>query len=139
MADVKVPYLEAGQAAFEPLDSYSQGFLLSGDHPRLASYPLEAAEDQIFSQFEVVGYDEDGNLVPATWAANAANAVQAIGVITQALDTTGRSGVTVPTFYSGNFNPDALVWDDSFDTEEKKMLAFNGAPTPTQISLRKRG
>lgn len=134
MANVTVPYPEAGLAAFEELDNYAQAFLLSGDHPRLASYPMEAAEDQVFRQFEVVGYDADGNLVPAVLGT-----VDAVGVITQALDTTGKSGVTVPTFYSGCFNPDALVWDDSYATLEDKLNAFRGAPTPTQITLRTRG
>ena len=134
MANVKVPYIEAGLASFEELDTYTQGFLLSGDHPRLASYPMTAATDQVFQQFEVVGYNGDNELVPAV-----NGSVQAIGVITQALDTTDREGVTVPTFYSGCFNPDALVWDASYATDADKLNAFVGAPTPTQITCRKRG
>lgn len=140
MADVTIPYPEVGEAAFEVLDDHLMTFLLSGSHPPLApGYPMLAATDQDFKQFHVVGYNASGELVPATWNATPANAIQAIGVITQRLDTTDRTGVTVPVFYTGCFNPDALVWDATFDTDAKKMVAFNGAPTPTTIALRKRG
>ncbi|MFC3724398.1 head decoration protein [Neoaquamicrobium sediminum] len=140
MAEVAVPYLEAGEAAFEVLDEYTQRFLLSGNHPPLApGYPMRVDADQALSQFHVVGLDADGDLVPATWNADPALAVKAIGVVTQAVVGNSDGTTTVPVFYSGCFNPDALVWDASFDTEGKKMTAFNGSPTPTTITLRKRG
>jgi hypothetical protein len=42
-------------------------------------------------------------------------------------------------WYSGCFNPDALVWDDSFQTAAQKAAAFRGAPTPTNIIIAARG
>lgn len=140
MAEQKVPYPEAGLAAFEVLDEYTAGLLISGSWPTLSpGYPMEVAPDQELKQFEVVGLDANGKLVPAVWADDPADAVQAIGVCTQAVVGNSSGTTTVPMFYSGCFNPDMLVWDSSFDTDEKKMKAFVGAPTPTQILLRKRG
>lgn len=42
-------------------------------------------------------------------------------------------------FYQGNFNSDALVWDESFTTDAQKANAFYGAPTPTNIIVAARG
>lgn len=140
MAEVAVPYIEAGQAAFDALDEYTQKFLISGSHPVLSpGFAMRVKAEQVLQQFQVVGLDANNDLVPATWHATPANAIQAIGVVTQAVTGNDEGTTTVPVFYSGCFNPDALVWDVSFDTEAKKLAAFNGAPTPTTITLRKRG
>lgn len=140
MADVTVPYIEAGQAAFDALDTYLQKFLISGSHPELApGFPMEVKASQVLSQFHVVGLDATGKLVPATYNATPANAIKAIGVVTQAVVGNAGGTTTVPVWYSGCFNPDALVWDATFTTEGQKMTAFNGSPTPTTITLRKRG
>lgn len=138
MSNVTVPYIEAGQAAFEVLDTYLQNFLISGDHPKLAAYPMRVKAAEELAQFTVVGLDANGLLVPATWTADPADAIAPIGVVTQAVTGAAGNATTVPVFYSGHFNPAALVWPASFDTDAKKMAAFAGAPSPTQIQLRTR-
>lgn len=63
--------------------------------------------------------------------------VKAIGVLTAAVvdvDAAQRAAI----FRAGCFNPAALVWDASFDTDAKKAAAFRDAPTPTNILIRKR-
>jgi hypothetical protein len=139
MADVKIPYLEAGLAAFEKLDSFTQGFLLSGSDPKLEpGFPMEVAAGQALQQFQVLGLNGTGKLVPATYAADASG-VEAQFVCTQAVAAPAGAGVTVPVFFAGCFNPDALVWDATYDTDAKKANAFMGAPSPTRIMIRKRG
>ncbi|TIN32917.1 MAG: hypothetical protein E5Y25_30290 [Mesorhizobium sp.] len=44
----------------------------------------------------------------------------------------------VAIYRAGNFNPDALNWDASFNTDDKREAAFRGAPAPTNILVRKR-
>lgn len=259
MADVKVPYPDFGQAAFEELNTYKQEFLLAGHHPELKpAYSFPLANNTSFALFSVVGLDAAGNLALATFGAaaiaatgtltltaagsadetitigsvtytlkaaptaanevligadeteTAANLVAAInasgtedteygtgtvihptvsassaaGVVTVTAKETGTDansiattetsavaswgaatltggvddqGVTPrgvlahsaslgasgtgtgPVWYSGNFNLDALVWHESFDTDAKKKNAFFGAPTPTNILIGKRG
>lgn len=140
MAEIKIKYPEAGEAAFDVLDDYTGSFLISGNHPPLApGFPMAVAADQALRQFEVVGFDGDGKLVPATFDADPEAGVRAIGIVTQAVVGASDGSTTVPTFYSGCFNPEALIWDESYDTPGKKMTAFNGAPTPTTITLRTRG
>ena len=39
--------------------------------------------------------------------------------------------MTVPVIRTGHLNIDALAWDDSFDTDAKKLAAFEGSVSPT--------
>lgn len=65
--------------------------------------------------------------------------VRARFVLAQAA-TLGASGsANGQCFYQGNFNSDALVWDESFTTDAQKANAFYGAPTPTNIIVAVRG
>ena len=38
-------------------------------------------------------------------------------------------------FRGGHFNHKRLTWDATYDTEVKKIMAFEGAPTPTSIRV----
>jgi hypothetical protein len=139
MANFTVPYHEAGLAAFEDLDTYFQKFLLSGDMPRLASFPMTVKANETLAQFTVVGLDAGGKLVKAVFDDEEdGSPIKAVGVLTQAVVGNAGGTTTVPVFFSGCFNPAALVWDASFDTDAKKLAAFNGSPSPTQITLRAR-
>jgi hypothetical protein len=134
MADVKIPYSEPGLAAFQQLDSYLQGFLLSGSDPKLEpGFPMEIAVGQALQQFQVLGLS-GGKLVPAVLGTTAA-----MCVCTQAVAAPTGAGVKVPIWFAGCFNPDALVWDATYNTDDKKANAFMGAPSPTRILIRKRG
>lgn len=68
-----------------------------------------------------------------------ATGVQAIGIVVAAVDNDGGAAgaKNVEVFRAGMFNPNVLGWDASFDTDAKKRLAFEGAPTPTNIFVRK--
>jgi hypothetical protein len=134
MAEVKMPYLEAGLASFEALDSFTQGFLLSGSDPKLEpGFPMPMKVGQALRQFEVLTLDENDLLVPAQ------DGEPAMFVCTQAVAAPTGTGVTVPVWHTGCFNPDALLWHASYDTDAKKANAFRGAPSPTRIMIRKRG
>ena len=58
--------------------------------------------------------------------------VQAVGIMTRKV-TAGESKAAI--WRDGVWNPNALVWHASFDTAEKKRMAFYGAPAPTQIVI----
>lgn len=65
--------------------------------------------------------------------------IQAIGVLAHAASLGATGSANAQVWYSGCFNIDALVWDDSFDTDAEKKNAFFGAPTPTNIIAASRG
>jgi hypothetical protein len=64
--------------------------------------------------------------------------IRPIGVLVYAQETGGGdNAVRASVYRMGVFNPGLLVWDDSFNTDEKKRLAFEGASAPTNIVIRK--
>ena len=130
MPDINIPYAQPGVAAFELTDDYVQNVLLRGSHPALSpAISGEAGAD--IARFQPVGFNGAGELVPATWHATPANAVKAIGVATAAVADGGRCLY----WYAGHFNLDMLDFDSSFDTDAKKLAAFAGSPTPTDIRV----
>jgi len=134
MANVTVPYSEAGLAAFEQLDTFLQKFVLMGEHPRLAAGVFTVKANEVLEQFTVVGISA-GKIEKAQFDGDP----KAVGVLTQAVTGNAGGTTTVAVWYSGNFNIDALVWDASYDTDAKKLAAFDGADTPTTIRMGKRG
>jgi hypothetical protein len=129
MADVKLPYGDAGLAAFETGDTYSVAELFSGnintvqrDYPVAVGVTLEA--------MSVVGVS-GGFLVMAV-----SGTTQAIGVTTAKV-TGGAAAQSVSVMLDGCFNPDALVWGASYNTDALKRAAFDGAPAPTSALVRK--
>lgn len=71
-----------------------------------------------------------GGLAPA--------GIDPIGVLITAISSGAGESGRAPVWRAGNFNPDALVWHGSFDTDAKKAAAFRGSPSPTNIIVRKR-
>lgn len=112
--------------------------LFTGENPRQFVVDMPVALNQTLAAYTAVGLDASGNVVPALVdTVTPANTIQAIGIIMYPV-TTGASG-DLPVgriLRGGCLNPDLIVWDDSYDTLEKKLEAFNGAPAPTQIVVR---
>ena len=107
--------------------------LLTGDFPHVASTEENVAAVQDLAALTVVGFDGDGRIVPA-----AEGSVAAIGVLPYAVTTgVGVTDVYTNVYRTGVFNPDLLVWDASYNTDALKAKAFEGAPSPTQIIIRK--
>ncbi|TIP38615.1 MAG: hypothetical protein E5X77_31675 [Mesorhizobium sp.] len=79
-----------------------------------------------------------GNAIATTetGSATAFANVTLVGTTAPVLDTNVAQRVAI--YRAGNFNPDALNWDASFDTDAKREAAFRGAPSPTNILIRKR-
>lgn len=104
-------------------------FLSSHPDPLTIDYPVAAS--QTLGAFTVVGFDASKRLVPAVLGTTAAIGVLAHAITTDA--TTNYKGAKV--YRAGHFNHKRLVWDATYDTEAKKLMAFEGAPTPTQIRV----
>jgi hypothetical protein len=56
--------------------------------------------------------------------------VMPIGITTAAVTTGSGVTTTVDVYRSGMFNPDALTWDASFNSDAKKKAAFEGSISP---------
>lgn len=62
--------------------------------------------------------------------------IVALGVTAIALTTAiGDDSESLPIYFQGNFNKNHLVFDSSFTDDAEKYRAFQGAPSPTQITV----
>jgi hypothetical protein len=131
MADITVPYANAGMAAYEAGDTYKTVELFSGDTPLPVSEDFPVASGVAIAAFSVVGLS-GGNLV----LANTTGPIVPIGVTTAPVLNTG-SAQRVAIYRAGCFNPAALTWHADYATDADKAAAFRGAPAPTNILIRK--
>ena len=122
MAPTNIPYGDVGLAEGR-VEDFESIELYSGDMQRVTT-PETVKAGQALTAFTVVGRDADGDLIPAVYdTTTPANAVPPIGIVTAEV-AAGTAAQGVGVFRSGMFNPNALVWDASFDTDDKKRLAF---------------
>lgn len=104
---------------------------ITGDQPPIVTTDELVAASQTIPARTLVGFSS-GALVPAV-----SGTTQAIGITVAAIVTgSGDTTVRAPIYRQGVFNPDVINWPVSYDTAEKKRLAFNGAPSPTSIVIR---
>lgn len=107
--------------------------LIVGETPAVVTEDMVIAANQnIGGVYVPVGFDGSGNLIPAV-----SGTTQAIGILLRPI-TTGASPLQgQPVLRQGCLNMDMIAWPASYDTEEKKLEAFRGAPTPSSIVVRK--
>lgn len=114
-------------------------YLITGNEPAVMTKDEIYAFNQDIDALTVVGKNAAGEIVPAVLdTGTPANSIKPIGI--SIIDVvTGGTGEKkgAPIYRAGCFNPDALVWPASFDTEAKKQAAFEGSPSPTNIILRR--
>ena len=135
MPDIKIPYANPGVASFELGDTHINEQLLMGSHP-IQSPAVSGEACAAIAALQVVGFNA-GEVVPATWNADPALGVKPVGIAVAASDGLGTNP-RVLYWYAGHYNVDLLVFDATFNTAAKKLAAFNGAPTPTNIRLSSR-
>ncbi len=106
--------------------------LITGDIPALVTEDMTFAASQTIEAWTVVGLDGTGDIVPAVLGTTAAIGITVCKVVTPASGTKKAA----PIYRQGVFNPAMLAWDATYNTDEKKLEAFRGAPTPTNIIVR---
>jgi hypothetical protein len=105
--------------------------LVTGDAPAQSWMLLPAAAAQTFTARQVVGLNGSGKLIPAVLGTT-----QAIGFVVYAPGAATVLDQMVSVMRQGVFNPNLLTFDATYNTAEKKRLAFEGAASPTSIILR---
>lgn len=124
----QIPHNDVGMAGSQTED-FTTVVLITGNHPTITTAETVAAAALAAGDlpaFSVVGRGANDELVLATYNADPEQAIAPIGITTNTVleDATDTS---VPVYRDGGFNPDALNWHASFDTDEKKRLAFEGS------------
>lgn len=133
---VNIPYGgEAGNASFNTEIYLGTADVFMGAYPLPISenfLALNSSADILFGS--VVGLDGAGKIVLAK---TSATAVLPIGVVNQTLKL-GATALNIPVWTSGYFNIDKLIWHADYDTDAKKLAAFDGVTAQrTYIKLGK--
>lgn len=104
--------------------------LIVGESPRVVTIDLPLAVGT-YKAYSPVKFDADGVTCVA-----AAKGDPAIGILLyDIVVTVAKTGV--PVLRSGCLNKDMIAWPASYVTDADKFGAFEGAPTPTVIEVRK--
>lgn len=111
-----IPYGDVHVATLE-VDSFTEVALLTGDTPPIVTTSEVAAV--ALTQWQVVGRDGTGKIIPAVLGTT-----EAIGITVSAVDPAVGVLDTVAVYRAGCFNPKALIWDATYDTDAKKKVAF---------------
>lgn len=110
--------------------------LIIGEYPTQFTQDMPTAFSQTLAAYTVVGQNAAGEIVAAV---SGDATTRAIGILLYPV-TSGATGAkpVARVLRSGAINPlyASLVWGASYDTNLKKMNAFEGAPSPTQFVTR---
>lgn len=120
-----IPHGDVHLAGVET-ESFTPIVFLTGDTPSQVTTAEVAAV--ALSKWQVVGRDGTGKIIPAVLGTT-----EAIGITVNAVDPAAGTG-KVAVYRAGCYNPKALVWDATYDTDAKKKTAFE--KTGTQIFMR---
>lgn len=137
---INTPYL-AHLAGFpgqwsEEINPVREGLILN--NPDVVTVDMTIAASQTIAEYTPVGLNATGDLVPAVWAADPEDAIVPVGITLFPITTPAGTPLKgVPILIQGGLNVDMVKWPASFDTIEKKLEAFRGAPTPTNIVVKK--
>jgi hypothetical protein len=124
MVDTILTNFNPGRAAGYNTDGFAPKKLFTGDTQVTMDHePVSNAADM--AVLTVVARHTDGTVIPAVWDDPMPQMV-GITATKYVHGVTGATIAKVSVYKSGCFNPDVLVWDASFDTDEKKRLAFEG-------------
>ena len=111
------------------------GALFLSMHPAALTFDYVIAPNQELKANTVVGFNDDNQIVAAVKADGENEGVQAIGVLPIDVTTGATPLVGTGIYRAGHFNHKRLVWDASYATDADKIMAFEGAPTPTNIRV----
>ena len=106
---------------------------ISGDFPPAMGFPMVVEVGATITVGMVLEDNGSGALQPAVFGSG--NPVLGVALSGVTAAAANRSVLLART---GVFDPALLTWDATFDTDAKKLAAFEAAPSPTQIVLRKR-
>lgn len=107
-------------------------YLITGNEPAVMTKDELFAPNQNIPALTPVGRNDDDLLVPIS------DSIPAIGItIIDVVTGASAESKGAPVYRAGCFNPDVLNWPETLNTEAERMNAFEGAPTPTNIILRR--
>lgn len=128
MADNKIPLNAPGIAGFAT-ESWS-----SAEEPRYGEGVPHTTHEEVtsvgaatFALYSVVSVSPTGQIAMAEYTTES----DAYAILAAPAAFTAGQSMSLPFYREGHWSMDGLVWDASFDTDEKKAKAFEGSRSPT--------
>lgn len=129
MADNKIPLNQPGIAGFAT-ESWA-----SAEEPRYGEGVAQTTHETVTSTgaatlplYSVVAVDPaTGEIKMAEYTTES----DAYAILAAPAVFTAGQSMSLPFYREGHWSMDGLVWDASFDTDEKKAKAFEGSRSPT--------
>ncbi len=113
-------------------------------HPGVFASPLGGSTLRVQARYPgaegntiAVAETVNGDWQTAGSLIGGAGGIQPVGILPYEGVAGPGENPDIPVHPTGVFNPDMLVWDSSFNTDEKRRSAFFGALAPTNIMIRK--
>lgn len=125
----EIPFTTPNLAGSES-ENFTQYDVFLSDSPEVVTRIFTVAASQNLAAMEVVGLDGSGHIIPAVLGTT-----PAIGFTTAPISSGGTPTETLAIFIGGHVDIDGLVWDATYDTDAKKLAAFDaaGASQPSRI------
>lgn len=130
---VKVPY--AAQRAGYPgqwndsIEGVLEGIIV-GETPAVVTRDMKLATGS-YKTYQPVTLDDVTGLCSPAEAGTPAT-----GIVLHDIEV-ATDGVGVGVLIVGCLNLDIVAWDASYTTDDAKLTAFDGAPSPTQIVVKR--
>lgn len=101
--------------------------LVTGDYPPLRAETEVFGESLTYLAYTVVGKVTSGGAIIKSVRTASDGSQNPIGFLAIPVTTGVGGSAKAPVYKSGVVNPDVLVWDATWDTAERKRLAFKAA------------
>ncbi len=133
---IQIPANDPGRAGYGTAEYTQRKFQFELPQNFEAEYDLAPASMASgLPLHSVVGFNDSNQIVPAVLdETTPANAIKPIGITSFTIEA-GDTADKVSVIRGGHYNANALAWDDSYTTMPQKLMAFEGASSPTQILI----
>lgn len=135
MAENKIPLNDPGIAGYRTESWEGPDEPRFGEGVLTTTHETVTAGDDINLKLYSVITIQNGVIAMATHDGTESNAV---GVLAAPIVMEEDQEMSVPIYREGHFEIDGLVWDASFNTDAKKIKAFEGSISPTIFVSRKK-
>lgn len=129
MADHVIPSNDPGIAGFATESWESKPEPRYGDTPSPTTHEIVTSTSILALALYTVVFI-DTTVSPHTIKLATVSDGPATGILAEPIALSANQQMSVAIYRGGDWNMNALVWDASFNTDDKKRHAFEGGPSP---------
>ncbi|KJZ31234.1 hypothetical protein TW83_09945 [Paracoccus sp. S4493] len=119
-----------GLPAAETVMTFDHSQLIVGQTIPVFTQTFEVAPEQDLALYTPIMLNEAKQIVKAV------SGTPSIGITAFPVQTGAAETANCAVLRAGEFDPAVIAYDASYDTRAKRLSAFEGASSPTQINLK---